>query len=84
MFGIHVMAVCSFLQKAYTVLPGTFLGPDFTNLCFVCLKAWVVNVWKDIHSRGLGFIVYKMQVVICPEQNQKRQVKKRHRQALLP
>lgn len=72
MFGIHMMAVGSSLQKAYTMLLGVLLGPDFMNLCFICLKTWVVNVWKDIHSWGMGFIVYKMHVVICPEQNQEK------------
>lgn len=72
MFGIHVMTVGSSLQKAYTMLLSTFLGFDFSNLRFVCLKTWVVNMWKDVHSGGLGFIVYKMHVVICPEQSQEK------------
>lgn len=49
MFGIHVMAVGSSLQKAYTMLLGIFLGLDFMNLRFISLKSWVVKGW-NIHS----------------------------------
>lgn len=71
MFGIYVMAVGSSLQKAYTMLLGMFLGLDFMNLCFICLKSWVVEGW-NIHSWRLGYIIYKVRVIIYPEQKQEQ------------
>lgn len=70
------MAVGSSLQKACTMWLGMFSerdftnNPAFTNLCFISLKTWVVTVWKDSHSGGLGFFTYRMCVVICPEESQ--------------
>lgn len=70
------MAVGSSSQKACTTWLGMFLERDFTNnfaftnLCFISLKTWVVTVWEDSHSGGLGFFTHWMCVFICPEENQ--------------